>query len=81
MIEPDFGKSRELTAGMTAAPELSPKVAPRSVAHVQNQMPGCACVSVPAADDGHELQGARGRLGSRSRESGGLMQEGWMQKA
>lgn len=68
MFEHDPEKSRQLTAGIAVAPELSPKVASHTGAHGQNWMPGCAGVSTSATDDGHELQGVRGRLGSRSWE-------------
>lgn len=70
MFEHDPEESRQLTAGIAVEPELSPKVASQKGAHAQNQMAGCArlCQAVPGAsatDEGHELQGVRGRLGSR----------------
>lgn len=68
MFEHDPEESRQLTARIAVAPELSPKVASQKGAHAQNQMPGCAGASALAADEGRELQGMRGRLGSRSWE-------------
>ena len=67
-------------AGITAAPELPPKVARRTVSR-SVAVPGCICAVAPGVGDGRELQGARGRLGSRSQDFGGLMQESWMQEA
>lgn len=68
MFERDPEESRQLTAGTAVAPEFSPKVASQKGAHGQNWMPGCAGASASAANDGLELQGVRGRLGSRSWE-------------
>lgn len=62
-------------AGIAVAPELSPKAAFQKGAHGQNQIPSCAGASTSASDDGHELQGVTGRLGSRSWEIWSLMQD------
>lgn len=69
-----------MTAGSIATPELSPKIAPKPAAHGQNQMLGCTCTLAPAADDGHELLGERGRLEQGPGKPGSPMQEVWMQK-
>lgn len=81
MFEHDPEESRQLMAGIAVAPELSPKVASQKRVYGQNQIPGCADASAWATDDGHELQGVRRRLRSRSWEiQGPLMQDSWMQK-
>lgn len=80
MFESDREESRQLRAGIAVAPELSPKVASQKGAHGHNQIPGCAGASASAADDGHELQGMRGRLDPGPGRSGHLMQDSWMQK-
>lgn len=59
LFERDPEEDKQLTA---VAPELSPKVASQKGVHGQNQIPGCP-------DDGPELQGVGGRLGSRSWET------------